>query len=422
MRVVLTARSTASNGGRWHRVPRRGLRIRVAVTSSRLGSSAALGLASLWLLVPGAHAQSISEQSQRVPGEVYAGEPVKEIAAVSAAMLRGRFDGAASSFRVELEPLPESERRALVTGNAKPGAPLQIGIERVVPSRFRGPIRNSELDWRGTPDGGFVATFVVRSPNAVATRLALNMSNVPPGAQVRFFSVAQPQQSFGPFGRDDFQAHSRATTDANGSSDLYWSPVVGGDALGVEVYVRRQVQRDRVELSIERVAHLFYSPKYSAPADIVDVKVSQACEIDLACSANWQTAGDAVARMVFQDGGTFMCTGQLMSDSDSGSTIPYFSTATHCIGNQGAANSIDFFWFDQRTACGGGGTTTQQTSGGGDLLFASDTDTGTDFAFLRLNQSPPGGVSLLGWDSGLAGLGSAITGIHHPAGDVKKIS
>ncbi len=56
------------------------------------------------------------------------------------------------------------------------------------------------------------------------------------------------------------------------------------------------------------------------------------------------------------------------------------------------------------------------------MLSTSSTNGGTDFSFMQLNQPPPGGVSLAGWTSGTPGLGTSITGIHHPAGDVKKIS
>ena len=77
--------------------------------------------------------------------------------------------------------------------------------------------------------------------------------------------------------------------------------MIGGDTLGVEIYVQRQAQRDRLEFSIERMAHLLYSPRYSDPADIVGVKASQSCEIDLACQGSWQSVGNAVARIVFQD-------------------------------------------------------------------------------------------------------------------------
>ncbi len=404
-----------------YQVPASLLRVRIRASLPRLVWYAGLTTAMSWFVVPGASAQSSVQQRTQVPGEVYQGEPLKEIGAIAAASLRGQFDRGRSSFAVELDALPDSQRRALRTANEKPGAPLQIGIERQVPSRFLGSLRSRDLAWVEIGDGGTAATFTVRSPRAAATRLALRVANLPPSAEIRFFSVAQPHQSFGPFGRDVFRAHARAAG-SGGDPTPYWSPVVGGDSIGVEVYVRRPTQRDSVELTIERVAHLVYSPKYSDPADLVDLKASQGCEIDLACESGWQTAGNAVARIVFQDGGTYLCTGQLMSDGDSSTTIPYFSTATHCIGNQGAASSIDFFWFDQRTGCGGGGTTTQQTSGGADLLYASDTDSGTDFALLRANQSPPGGVSLLGWDSGSVGLGTPITGIHHPAGDVKKIS
>ena len=82
-------------------------------------------------------------------------------------------------------------------------------------------MRSSELDWSDTADGGMAATFTVRSPGAVAARLALRMTRVPPGVQIRFFNATQPGQSFGPFGRDEFRAQARAATDAGDEPGAY---------------------------------------------------------------------------------------------------------------------------------------------------------------------------------------------------------
>jgi hypothetical protein len=47
---------------------------------------------------------------------------------------------------------------------------------------------------------------------------------------------------------------------------------------------------------------------------------------------------------------------------------------------------------------------------------------GNDFAFLRMRNTPPTGVTFVGWNTATPASGVTLTCIHHPAGDYKRIS
>jgi hypothetical protein len=127
--------------------------------------------------------------------------------------------------------------------------------------------------------------------------------------------------------------------------------------------------------------------------------------------------------MVFSDGlggGSSVCTGTLLNPAD-GSSTPYFYSAAHCISTQAAASTLTTHWFYERTGCGNEILSPNyvQVPGGATLLYAS---TPADALFLRLNASPPAGALFAAWDSAALTQGTALTAIHHPAGDVKKVS
>ena len=126
--------------------------------------------------------------------------------------------------------------------------------------------------------------------------------------------------------------------------------------------------------------------------------------------------------MTFMDGSgaTFLCTGTLLNPT-GGSFIPYFYSATHCISNQSVANTLTTHWFYDRTGCGTGGTSPSyvQLAGGATLLY---TNAYFDALLLRLNSTPPTGAIFAGWDASTVSNGAALTAVHHPAGDLKKVS
>ena len=386
-------------------------RFPVAVATLILGvSTLVFGIlpdAAFGQSAPRAQQGSESRQLLPVPGEIYPG--ALRPAARSARLKLGA-SAAPSSFEIELGPPPEEppELRTLLR------APLKIGTNRLIPAPQDRVLSTADFVWSDVPEGGRAARFTVSSEGAVAIRLALGFVQVPVGVEIRFFSVANPGARFGPYTSIELVPPG---------GEPFWSPVVEGSMIGVEIFAAEQ-DAASLSFSVTTASHLEYAPMNPLPMSLSGIGRAQCTQVDLSCDPAWQTAGDAVAKIIFTTGaGTFLCSGQLMNDTDASTTIPYFSTANHCVGAQSVASTINFFWFFQRAQCGGPApTAVVQTTDGAQLLATSGVDTGTDFTLLRLHQAPPAGVSLSGWDAQALTTTTAVRGVHHPRGDLKKIT
>jgi hypothetical protein len=88
---------------------------------------------------------------------------------------------------------------------------------------------------------------------------------------------------------------------------------------------------------------------------------------------------------------------------------------------QTVANTLSTIWFFEANACNSGTVKSnwQQVNGGAQMLFNSAPE---DALFLRLNNSPPAGTFYAGWDANPINTGDSIFVIHHPSGDLKKVS
>ncbi|MBX3714754.1 MAG: choice-of-anchor J domain-containing protein [Burkholderiales bacterium] len=286
---------------------------------------------------------------------------------------------------------------------------LQIGVGRMLPESA--PTRGGALQWQPV-DGGYAAHWEITSAGARALRVEFDGGALPAGAELRFAGSGDPGTVYGPYDAAGLEAAGR------------WSPVLEGERATVEVFVPAGSTGD-VGLGLARVSHLFVSPA-DPNADVL-AKDSQFCEVDLICrsasDAALASVGRAVARMTFSDGlggGTALCTGTLLNTT-AGPVAPYFYSAAHCISTQASASTLTTHWFYDRTGCGTGGVSGSyvQVGGGSTMLYFNTT---TDVLFVRLNQNPPSGAVYAGWDAATLGTGTAMTAVHHPAGDVKKVS
>ncbi|MGL6800164.1 trypsin-like serine peptidase, partial [Xanthomonas hortorum] len=184
---------------------------------------------------------------------------------------------------------------------------------------------------------------------------------------------------------------------------------------------------ENFSLSIPQLSHLDISPTASA-RDMMTIAIgeSDSCQNDIVCRANptagFTSAAKAVARMVFTTSqGSFLCTGTLLNNTNSPKRN-LFWTAAHCISTQTVANSLQTYWFYDAASCNGNTASSQATTltGGAFLRHANTT---RDTALLELKTAPPSGAFYAAWNSAAIGAtGTAIVGIHHPSGDVKKYS
>lgn len=159
---------------------------------------------------------------------------------------------------------------------------------------------------------------------------------------------------------------------------------------------------------------------------------SGACQVDINCEEgnNWQMEKNAVAMIIVN--GNRYCTGALLRNTaDDNKSL--FLTADHCLGGWGNSNikydavtnpNLDhwtFWWKYESPTCNDTGAEPSHISTSGAVILANNST--TDFALLELTENPTSNVCplyFLGWDRGTPQAGGV--GIHHPAGDTKKIA
>lgn len=288
---------------------------------------------------------------------------------------------------------------------------LQIGIGRKVAASAADS--SAALQWIPVA-GGIAAHWEVSSPGARALRIGLAAARMSAGSEIRFAGRGDIGTVYGPFTANDL--HTAGAT--------YWSPVLEGDHAIVEVYVAAGGSPSDVALTVTQVSHLFASPADPNVASLAKA-ASGSCEVDLICrsasDAALASAGKAVARMTFSDAaGTYLCTGTLLNPSD-GSFIPYFYSANHCISTQASADTLTTYWFYDAVSCGSTSANPNavQITVGATLLYANQA---SDGMLVRLNGSPPAGAVYAGWNAATLSVGTPLTAIHHPEGDVTKVS
>jgi hypothetical protein len=327
------------------------------------------------------------------------------------------------TFVYRLPEVTEAQReRALSAAPRSGGDVPQIGFSRQTGELTQAAYVAQHLNWTVQPNGDRVATLQVASPAAQGLRLALTFDKLDP--RVRLAVSDKSQTQLGVFtGADVIDQVAQAGGIVVGSTQAYrWvSPVALGESLSIQFTVPAQVGPNGLSFGVEWVSHLTVSPLAER---LQPQAASLACEKSIACgSTAEQSTGKSVARMVFTDpstGSSYTCTGTLLNNTKQ-DWAPYFLTAHHCISTQAEASTLQTYWFYQAAVCGVDTPSSSlvTVSGGGTLLYTSaDTDT----TLLRLSQNAPTAAVLAGWYSLQVGLSNTVFGIHHPHGDLKKIT
>lgn len=352
--------------------------------------------------------------------------------------LRAPVESMTLGSPVEAPHVPTAERRAAAGGGQvaldalvpvgplrapKAGEPRRTGYGRDVPHTDTPAKTAAQLAWRPLAGGGLAGQITFTSPKALGVRLGLLALRLPADATLRFYALASPATLEVP-ARDVLAVleRNRAAGDGSAAGRLYWSPQVDGDSITMEVELPPGVPATAVELAVPRLSHLFRDPLAKpGPGRPLALGESAACEADVSCHA-WSAESNAVARMSFvgSDGGSYWCSGTLLNDRASSGT-PYFLTAHHCISRQAVASTLETNWFFRSSACNSGALQagTRTLRGGATLLW---TSAATDTAFLQLAGTPPPGATYAAWSPDTVALGADVAGLHHPRGDLQKIS
>jgi len=244
------------------------------------------------------------------------------------------------------------------------------------------------------------------SPGALSMSAHLFPITLPTGAQLHVYG-ADAKTVLGPF------TQSRVTPSG------YWTPIVPGDELVLEVTGPIETAKDWTLT----VAEAFHGIRDIAKAGLgPQPGASGSCNRNVACDTNWTAENRSVALITI--GNVAYCSGQLLNNTQQ-DFKPYFLTAHHCGINHsnGPDSSVNFYFNFQATTCSGTPPSTYDLVQGSN---AKADDTASDFTLLLIATSTsnrlPANAYFAGWDAMGNAPASAGASFHHPSGDDKKIS
>jgi len=234
-----------------------------------------------------------------------------------------------------------------------------IGEPRAVQGLRTASEVSAMLDWATLASGAHVAALRIGSPGAAALRVAIRVGALPSSATLRFSSAADanPAEVTGARVMEAL-ARNRAAGENGPEARTWWSPVVPGDALVLEIEMPAGTDPGELSLAVPLVSHIRRWPP-SQPEDPGDA-----------------TGATAIVTV---GGSSYACPGFVASGSDGHVAAPYFLTRADCVSSQSGASSLQAFW--PRAASGVGAR----------LLYASAN---THVAFVSLDEPPPGTAQL----------------------------
>lgn len=247
------------------------------------------------------------------------------------------------------------------------------------------------------------------------------------------------QSTIDVYGADSKRVHKTYTADnvlEHGQQNM--SLCVGDDLL-IEL-----VEPNGVQSSVIQIEKLFYGYRKSGlEPSLEKINESDPCQVNVNCSegANWQDEKNGVARILMVQGFyQGLCTGSLVNNTEQDCT-PYFLTAQHCAEDvtQNDLNNWNFYFNYEASGCTNPTSESQvpnqYLTGCQEIAGSNDVNGNTiaksDFYLVRIgtqnNQTATiqslkdFGAYWSGWDANNTASSNGV-GIHHPSGDIKKIS
>lgn len=276
-----------------------------------------------------------------------------------------------------------------------PDIPFRFGIDIITDIDI---IRDGKLTV--TNDSMNIWQLKISSENAFSLNFIFDKYYIPDGGNLFIFNP-ENNNILGAF------------TSANNRKDsIFSTTIIKGNSVVIEYNQKNNITHKPV-LHLSRVIHAY--------KDIFKIAKgygsSGICNNNINCPEGipWSLEKRAVA-MILTQYNTRICTGTLVNNVRQDS-IPYFLTAKHCLGSE----STWIFMFNYESpGCENQDGNTDKTIQGATLI-ASDTP--SDFALLRLDDKLPSSFNVYyaGWSAIDEPSANSVC-IHHPSGDVKKIT
>jgi hypothetical protein len=284
---------------------------------------------------------------------------------------------------------------ALHAWNRAGHLPLRAGLVRTLPTPLKARLATAVA----APAGSRVWGTRFDVDGAQRLRLHLTQVSLPAGSLLWIYAPGETPRAFG--------------LDLLGPDGALWTPSVTGGIAFLEVEAPADAVSAALGFTVGEILEGVLAPP--APLEATD------CLIDGTCTSNGTLANiadyrKAVGQLAFVISSfEYLCSGALVNDSDTSTTVPYLLTANHCIDSQSAASTLEVFWDYKTASCDGSvpalGSLPRSN---GSTLVATGED--SDFTLLRLASIPSGRV-LLGWNANASAVpnGTTIYRLSHPA-------
>ena len=228
------------------------------------------------------------------------------------------------------------------------------------------------------------------------------------------------------YNADRTTLYGPVTNKQNQASGTFWTDIIKGEKLIVQLSTLGNFSKDN-NLKVSGIIHGLRGVEKSG---VYTHGGSQICEVDTKCSdgIGWHDVDQSIAMILYIDQtGQWArhCSGSLINNT-SQNFVPYFLTAFHCLdtdksttlsaAEKTAPTDWAFRFFYVATTCGSNVESPYVTYNGASFKAAYQV---SDFALLLLNQHP-NAINYAGWSRSTSP--SVGASIHHPTGDLKKIS
>ncbi len=239
----------------------------------------------------------------------------------------------------------------------------------------------------------------IQAENAKSLNLRFDVFNISENEEL-FIYAPEIKKLYGPYSKHNL--------------NVFATPIIPGSSLIISVVGDKKVIEENIHL--DRITF-----GYKGLDDVNNFGLGQsgACNINTICPEgnDWEEQIRSVALIVV--GGNSQCTGSLINNTCNDETA-YFLTADHCLA-AGNPNSYAFHFNFNSPNCTQNITGTIDDFISGSTLLANAVS--SDFALLQLSSPPNETFNpyYAGWDR-TDNPSSINTTIHHPNGDVKKIS
>lgn len=312
--------------------------------------------------------------------------------------------------------LPAPDRKAFdAVQNPAHAQKLKAGM--TIPTH----LSEKDLEWEYT-SGKFSASHAITTPGAKGMILYFEQLELGEDG-VMIIENTKGRKLLGPFTREDIQSR-------------FALPALRGDTLVMHFMAE---SKTAVKFRIAKIGYLFVAPFFERPsATINGLGSSGTCEVNVACSEgdNWRRQQRSIVRVqVLAQSIVYYCSGVLVNNTAQ-DLKPYILSAMHCAQkvNGDLIDSNEFqewvFLFNYESDdCSDPDTDTminKQFITGAVVRANSDDnggDHGSDFLLVELSKKVPASFNpyYSGWNRKSEVTQTGVC-IHHPAGDIKKIS